>query len=180
VNVDHEAFDRFARAELPRLLRYAVMLTGEREQAQDLVQDVLVKVYDQWPRVGGADRPDRYVTRMVTHEFLSWKRRWHVRHIFASDNLVALSDRSGVIDEADARATHDDLWHRIGELAPRQRAVLVLRFYEGLPDAEIADLLGCTTSTVRGYAHRALSALRLGLAPEGPTPSATTVAEENR
>ena len=179
MNVDNTAFDRFARAELPRLLRYAVMLTGEREQAQDLVQDVMVKVYDQWPRVGAADRPERYVTRMVTHEFLSWKRRWHVRHIFATDELIDLPGSTGVSDDADARATRDDLWHRLGELAPRQRTVLVLRFYEGLPDAEIADLLGCTTSTVRGYAHRALATLRLGFAPDAPDLSDITV-EENR
>jgi RNA polymerase sigma-70 factor (sigma-E family) len=177
VNVDNEAFDRFARTELPRLLRYAVMLTGERDQAQDLVQDVLVKVYDQWPRVSGADRPERYVTRMVTHEFLSWKRRWHVRHIFATDNLVDLPGSPGVSDDADARATRDDLWHRLGELAPRQRTVLVLRFYEALPDAEIAELLGCTTTTVRGYAHRALTTLRLGFEPDPPQLNATTVEE---
>lgn len=177
MNVDHEAFDRFARAELPRLLRYAVMLTGEREQAQDLVQDVMVKVYDQWPRVGGAVRPERYVTRMVTHEFLSWKRRWHVRHVFATGNLVDLTDRGEPSDDEDARATRDDLWHRLGELAPRQRTVVVLRFYEGLPDAEIAELLGCTTTTVRGYVHRALTTLRLSFAPDGSNLSATTVEE---
>jgi DNA-directed RNA polymerase specialized sigma24 family protein len=55
-------YEAFARVQLPRLVRYAVMLTGDRELAADLVQDVLVKVYRQWPRVGGADRPDWYLT----------------------------------------------------------------------------------------------------------------------
>ncbi len=77
-------YTAFARAHLPALLRYAVMLTGERELAADLVQDVLVKAHRHWSRVSAAEHPDRYVMRMVTNQYLSWRRRWAVRSIVAS------------------------------------------------------------------------------------------------
>jgi RNA polymerase sigma-70 factor (sigma-E family) len=159
-------FEQFARAQLPRLLRYATMLTGKPELAQDLVQDVLVKVHRNWARVAAANASQRYVTRMVTHEYLSWRRRWAVRHIFATadvGDLADLGDIASVEDHPSRLATHDDLWRRLAGLPRQQRAVLVLRYYEGLPDAEIADVLGCSTTTVRGYAYRALATLRVDL-----------------
>ncbi|GAB3452940.1 sigma factor [Actinophytocola sediminis] len=78
-------YDDFVRAHLPRLLRYAAMLTGEREQAADLVQDVLVKVYRRWARISEVDHPDRYVVRMVTNGYLSWRRSRSARLIVAGD-----------------------------------------------------------------------------------------------
>ena len=73
-------FTAFARTQLPGLLRYAVMLTGERELAADLVQDVMVKAHRLWSRVSAATHPDRYVMHMVTNQYLSWRRRWTVRN----------------------------------------------------------------------------------------------------
>jgi RNA polymerase sigma-70 factor (sigma-E family) len=150
-------FEAFARAQSPRLLRYSVMLTGDRELAADLVQDVLVKVYRQWPRVRAADRPEWYAMRMVTNQFLSWRRSWAVRNIVAVDELPEPVRDDGF--EA-THAARDDVWRRLAQLPKRQRAVLVLRYYERLTDAEIAGVLKCTASTVRGYAHRALATLR--------------------
>lgn len=152
-------FDDFARGQLPGLLRYAVMLTGDRELAQDLVQDVLVKVHGQWRRVSAADHPDRYVHTMLTRAFLSWRRRWAVRSI----QLTADGAPSGepVRDHAGAVVDRDDVWRRLATLPRQQRAVLVLRYYERLTDAEIAAALGCSPGTVRGYASRALRTLRL-------------------
>jgi RNA polymerase sigma-70 factor (sigma-E family) len=170
-------FERFARAELPRLLRYAVMLTGERDLAQDLVQDVLVKAHGEWARVSAAQHPERYITRMLTHAFLSWRRRWSVRHIFAT---AELDERLVADDHTSQHAERDDLWRRLGKLPPRQRAVLVLRYYEGLPDNEIAAILGCASTTVRGYAHRGLAALRLDLTDRSTHSSATPIALECR
>ena len=157
-------FEGFARRELPGLLRYAVMLTGDRDLAQDLVQDVMVKAHDQWRRVSAADHPDRYVHTMVTRQFLSWRRRWAVRRIVLDPHgeppVAPVGDHAaGIVD-------HDDVWRRLGTLPRQQRAVLALRYYERLTDAEIADTLGCSASTVRAYASRALAALRLDLTLE--------------
>lgn len=157
-------FDEFARRELPRLLRYAVMLTGDPELAQDLVQDVMVKAHTQWRRVSTADHPDRYVHTMVTRAFLSWRRRWAVRRI----GLAAgdLPEGEPARDHAGGVVDRDDVWSRLAALPRQQRAVLALRYYERLTDAEIAATLGCSTGTVRGYASRALATLRLDLASD--------------
>ena len=174
------AFDGFARAELPRLLHYATMLTGERDLAQDLVQDVMVKVHRHWSKVSAAEHPQRYVTRMVTHEFLSWRRRWSVRNIFATADIDVRTGDPGTglahagrhtTDFSTDLAGQEDMWQRLSQLPGQQRAVLVLRYYEGLPDSEIADILGCATTTVRGYAHRALITLRLAIGDERTTES---------
>ncbi|WP_459717635.1 SigE family RNA polymerase sigma factor [Actinophytocola sp. KF-1] len=155
-------YEDFVRAQLPRLLRYATMLTGEREQAADLVQDVLVKVYRRWSRISDADHPDRYVLRMTTNGYLSWRRSRAARLITAAE----LPDEVRPDDFASDHALREDMWQRLARLPRRQRAVVVLRYYEQLADAEIADLLGCAQATVRAHAHRALTTLRNGLAIE--------------
>lgn len=153
-------FEEFCLARLPGLLRYAVMLTGERDQAADLVQDVLIKVHQRWRPIASTERPDLYVKRMVTNEFLSWHRRRRVATV-ALETDVALA---GVPAE-----DSDDLWRRLATLPRQQRAVLVLRYYEGLSDLEIADVLDCSSGTVRGYASRALKTLRIELTAEVPS-----------
>jgi RNA polymerase sigma-70 factor (sigma-E family) len=153
-------YDAFVRAQLPRLLRYSVMLTGERHLSADLVQDVLVKIYRHWSRISRTDRPDRYAIQMVTNQFLSWRRSWAVRNIVAVDEVP---DRAQPGDLGTAHAARDDMWGRLAKLPKRQRAVLVLRYYEQFTDAEIAQVLGCSATTVRGHAHRALATLRVDL-----------------
>ena len=155
-------YENFVRALLPRLLRYATMLTGEREQAADLVQDVLVKVYRRWSRISGTDHPDRYVVRMITNGYLSWRHSRSARLVVVGE----VPDGVGPGDFASDHALREDMWQRLARLPRRQRAVVVLRYYEQLPDAEIADLLGCAQATVRAHAHKALSTLRNGLATE--------------
>lgn len=157
------AFEEFARAELPGLLRYAVMLTGDRDLAQDLVQDVMVKAHAHWRRVSAADHPRLYVKTMLTRAFISWRRRWAVRNVVLSDDPV---DGEPERDPATSIADRDDVWQRLATLPRQQRAVLVLRYYEGLTDPEIATMLGCSASTVRGYASRALTTLRLDITAE--------------
>jgi RNA polymerase sigma-70 factor (sigma-E family) len=156
-------FTEFAATRLPRLLRYAVMLTGDRELAQDIVQEVLAKAQLRWRKVAGADSPDAYVRQMVLNEYLSWRRRWAVRHVQAAgERLVELVDRHGVTrDHADAIVDADELWNRLATLPRKQRAVLILRYYEQLDDDEIAVLLGCARVTVRSNASKAMKALRL-------------------
>jgi RNA polymerase sigma-70 factor (sigma-E family) len=156
--VSRATFEDFARQELPGLLRYAVMLTGDRELAQDLVQDVMVKAHSHWRRVAAADHPRLYVKTMLTRAFISWRRRWAVRSIVLSDDVV---DGEPTRDHALSIVDRADVWQRLATLPRQQRAVLVLRYYERLTDPEIATMLGCSAGTVRGYASRALTALRL-------------------
>jgi RNA polymerase sigma-70 factor (sigma-E family) len=156
--VSQATFEEFARSELPGLLRYAVMLTGDRELAQDLVQDVMVKAHSRWRRVAAADHPRLYVKTMITRAFISWRRRWAVRNIVLSDDSV---DGEPERDHALSIVDRDDVWRRLATLPRQQRAVLVLRYYEQLTDPEIATMLGCSPGTVRGYASRAIARLRL-------------------
>jgi RNA polymerase sigma-70 factor (sigma-E family) len=156
-------FEEFARRTLPGLVRYAVMLTGDRELAQDVVQEVMVRAHARWRRIQRTDRPELYVKTMVTHEYLSWRRRWAVRSITAVPD--ADLDRPSAGDPAADPALRDadraDVWAQLRTLPRQQRAVLALRYYEGLTDTEIAEVLDCRPATVRSYATRALATLRL-------------------
>jgi RNA polymerase sigma-70 factor (sigma-E family) len=148
-------FEEFTAARLPALLRYAMLLSGDREHARDLVQEVLARALVKWGRIGTIEEPYAYVRRMVTNEFLSWRRRRKLTTV--------------PLDEAHEAATPepetpDDLRGLLARLPGRQRAVLVLRYYEDLTDDEIAAALGCRVGTVRGYASRGLAALRIELA----------------
>ena len=161
--IEGVTFEQFAMARLPSLLRYAVVLTGDRELAQDVVQEVLARAQVRWRRISEADSPEAYVRRMVLNEYLSWRRSWAARHVHAvGERLIDLDEaRGGVSDHAQGVVDADELWHRLATLGRKQRAVLVLRYYEQLDDSAIADLLGCSPATVRSQASRALKTLRL-------------------
>ena len=154
------ALDEVVRAHLPGLLRYATVLTGDGHTAADIVQEVLLRAHVRWGRIALLERPDLYLRRMVTNEHLSWRRRWHVRTIKpASDEVLAA--HGGQHDDHAERVVEDDaMWDRLSALPARQRTVLVLRYYEGLSDMEIASVLGTSAVTVRSHASRALTALR--------------------
>ncbi len=163
-------FDDFAAERLPALLRFAAVLTGDRGLAEDVLQEVLLRAHQRWAHIGGLDVPEAYVRRMITNEYLSWRRRW--ARVVPHAEVVP---PGGEPDHADRHADRDALVADLARLPKRQRAVLVLRYYAGLTDAEIARTLGCSAGTVRGYASRALATLRVDLAP---TPIATI--EETR
>jgi RNA polymerase sigma-70 factor (sigma-E family) len=152
--------DEVVRTYLPGLLRYATVLVGDGHTAADLVQEVLLRAHQRWNRIALTDRPDLYLRRMVTNEHLSWRRRWHVRTIqpAADDVLVRHGGAGG--DLAADHADEDAMWRRLEQLPARQRTVLVLRYYEGLADVEIAAVLGTSSATVRSHASRALATLR--------------------
>jgi RNA polymerase sigma-70 factor (sigma-E family) len=156
-------FEQFAVARLPSLLRYAVVLTGDHDLAQDVVQEALARAQVKWRRISDADSPEAYVRRMVLNEYLSWRRTWAFRNVHAvGERLVDINDaRGGVLDHADGIVEADELWARLSTLGRKQRAVLVLRYYEQLDDESIADLIGCTPATVRSHASKALKTLRL-------------------
>lgn len=155
-----EGFEAFARGVMPGLLRYAGALTGDAHLAADLVQDVMVRVQGRWGRIRRTDHPERYVKKMVTNEHLSFRRRWHTRAVVSVSDETLYARTPVTVDPTIRVVDHDGLRQRLGDLPRRQRAVLVLRFYEDLDDAEIAELLGMTAGTVRSNASRALAALR--------------------
>jgi len=136
-----------------------VVLTGDRRLAEDVVQEVLVRVFERWAKIGGLDRPEFYVRRMVVNEYLSWRRRSgrFIPHADPPDRPDPAPDHAVTHAERDALRTELD------KLPRRQRAVLVLRYYAGMSDNEIAEVLGCGAGTVRGYASRALVLLRVEL-----------------
>lgn len=154
------ALDDVVRTHLPGLLRYATILVGDEHTAADLVQEVLLRAHVRWHRIALMERPDLYLRRMVTNEHLSWRRRWHVRTIRPVTDEVITAHAGAARDHAQGLAEEDAMWQRLERLPPRQRTVLVLRYYEGLADAEIAAVLGTSPATVRAHAARALSTLR--------------------
>jgi RNA polymerase sigma-70 factor (sigma-E family) len=154
-------YEEFADSRLGSLLRYAVMLTGEPHTAQDLVQDTMVRVQLNWRRVAASDSPDGYVRKMLTNQFIDLRRGSWLRRVL----LRAEPDpvRAEPSDHADETAERDRVWGMLAKLPRRQRAAVVLRFYEDLPDAEIAEVLGCAVGTVRSSISRALTTLRTEL-----------------
>jgi RNA polymerase sigma-70 factor (sigma-E family) len=157
-------FEEFARARLPAVLAFATVLAGQRATAEDLAQEVLIKAHARWDSIGRLDRPEMYVRKMVLNEFLSWRRRaW--RLIPAGDSELTAG---AAPDHATGYAEHAAMLAEIAKLPRRQRAVLVLRYYEDRSDSEIAELLGCAPGSVRAYASRALAALRVDMQPGRP------------
>jgi RNA polymerase sigma-70 factor (sigma-E family) len=155
---DRSGFDEYVIARSPHLLRLAYLLTRNWQTAEDLLQTALVKVWSAWDRLDTAT-PDAYVRRVVMTTHLSWRRRRWTGEIAAgdlTDHEVSLQvpDQMRSVDE------RDRLWRRIGELPPRQRAVLVLRYFEDLSDEQIADVLGIGLGGVRSQVSRALAKLR--------------------
>ncbi|MBP2320344.1 RNA polymerase sigma-70 factor (sigma-E family) [Kibdelosporangium banguiense] len=152
-------FDKFVESRSPALLRYATVLTGDPHMAEDVVQEVLIRAHRKWSRISSLDLPETYVRRMITNQFLSWRRRKS-----SGDMSFAPGEMPGLEPVlADPTSQYDDraeLSARIGELPRAQQAVLVLRYFCDLPDNEIADVMGCRSSTVRAYASRALATLR--------------------
>jgi RNA polymerase sigma-70 factor (sigma-E family) len=153
-------FDDFADARLPAVLRFATALTGDPDLAKDLVQEVLIRASRRWPDISQLERPEAYVRKMVVNEHLSWRRRsWRLIPSGTGSHLTALP----APDPADGYIDRQALLAELAKLSPRQRTALVLRYYEGYSDAEIADVMGCTQSTVRGHVFKALAALRVEL-----------------
>jgi RNA polymerase sigma-70 factor (sigma-E family) len=154
-----DGFDQFVAERLDRLLRYATALSCDPYLAQDIVQGVLLRTQQRWSRIGSLDAPDLYVQRMVTNEYLSWRRRRAARDVVSEHStLDAIAEPTG--DPAVQYAERDAMRSRIAVLPRKQRAAILLRYYEDRTDPEIAEVLGCTTGTVRSHLSRALNTLR--------------------
>lgn len=157
-------FEAWVSARSDALLRFAYVLTGDRSLAEDAVQDALTTACARWSRVSRADDVEAYVKRMIVNAHISWWRRFRRREAPAAEPAAAMpasADGSG--DRAEAEA----VWALCATLPDRQRAAVVLRFYEQLSYAEIAALLHCAEATARSSVHRALAALKVTLTKEG-------------
>ena len=163
------SFEEYVAARRIALVRFAYLLTGERQLAQDLVQEVLARIHQRWPSVQRSGSPDAYVKKAILHQFLSWRRRRS-----ATESVMAEPPNAAIAaDPATDYVERDATWRLLATLPRRQRAVLVLRYYEDLDDSQIAAELGCAPSTVRAHASRAIGQLRIVLAkdpihPKGP------------
>ncbi len=166
------SFEEYVAARGPALERYAYLLTGDRHRAQDLVQTALMEALVRWRRVSRVDHPDAYVRRIVTTRHLDWRRRRSSREEpqdrfeDGSQPLVGRAASSG--DHAGWVADQDEMARALSVLSKPQRAVLVLRYYEGYDDATIAGVLDCPAATVRSHAHRGLARLRTVLTVAPP------------
>ena len=135
------------------------MLTSDPHRAEDLTQTVLADAYRRWPKVAAARTPDAYVRRMMVNAHLDWHRRRS-----STERVTDLRDNepAAETDPADRIVARDALRQLLATLAPRARTVLVLRYYEDLDDAAIADAMGISPSAVRATTSRALATLRNG------------------
>jgi RNA polymerase sigma-70 factor (sigma-E family) len=152
-------FSEFAASRLGRLSRIAFLLTGDHHGAEDLVQSTLVKVAEHWSRVSRVGSPDAYARRILYHEHISVWRRTRM------ETSAERPDEPCEGDAAEAVVRRLMLRRALAKLTPRQRAVVVLRFYEDLSVAEAARVLGCSEGTVKSQTSLALTRLRQ-LAPE--------------
>lgn len=147
----------------PRLLRLAVMLTGSREDAEDLLQATLVRTHRHANRLEVMAAPAAYLRRVMLNEHVSASRR-RARRISTTQLPTHFDEAHPTGDDGGQVETRDEMWGWLSTLTRAQRSVLVLRYYEDLPDAEIARVLDIPSSTVRSHAARGLATLRTHLA----------------
>lgn len=154
-----DSFAEYVAARGHALTRMAYLLTGDHALAEDLVQDALARAFSRWSRIGAMAAPDAYIRRMIVNEHVSgWRRYRRRERLLAELPQVPAAGWGG--DLAADQAVRAMVWAAVRELPARQRAALVLRFYEDLPDAQVAVILGCSPATVRSQIARALARLR--------------------
>ena len=152
---DRAHFDEFVVARSGRLLGAAYLLTRDWASAEDLLQDALTRAWFAWPRL--SEGPEAYVKKIIFTTYVSaWRRRWRREQPLAE--VPEPPPRGDAMSPTDER---DVVWRAIGRLPVRQRAVIVLRYYEDLSEVETATVLGCSTGTVKSQAAKALAKLRV-------------------
>ncbi len=153
------SFEEYAATAWGPLFRSAYLLSGNHADAEDLAQQTLIKVHSSWAKVAASDSPHAYVRRILTNTFLSSKRSKARGLELLTDEMPERPSLLGHGGPEEGWA----LWPHVAGLPPQQRAVVVLRYYEDLSEAEIADVLGCSRGTVKSTAHRALKNLRAAM-----------------
>ena len=160
-----EEFREFVAARSAALLRTAYLLAGDWATAEDLLQTALTKTYLAWKRLGQIEAVEPYARRVLVNTATSWwRRRWH------GERPTEVLPERAAGDGQDERVERDALWRYVKALPTRQRAVLVLRFYEDMSEAQTAQLLGVSVGTVKSQCSRALATLRQRLAEAGLAP----------
>lgn len=139
----------------PALLRLALMLTGRVDEAEDLFQATFARACRHGDRIASMAAPAAYLRRVMLNEHVSRRRRRRREAELSAQDVTAPTASPGA-----QLAERDEVWRWLATLPSRQRAILVLRFYEDLPDAQIAELVGCSPATVRSHASHGLAALR--------------------
>jgi RNA polymerase sigma-70 factor (sigma-E family) len=157
---DRQEFAKFAAARSGTLIRLAYVLTADQHAAEDLLQTALTRAAARWGRIHGA--PEAYVRQIMYREQVSsWRRRARRREVTMADPP---DQAAGPVASAEARL---DVQEALRALPAGKRAVLVLRYLEDLPEAQVADILGCSVGTVRSQTHKAITQLRSVLASAG-------------
>ncbi len=150
-----EEFVAFVDARSAALLRTARLLTaGDQHAAEDLVQTALERAYVAWPRIQRREAQESYVRSIMTRAAIDRTRRRARRREVVTDEVPDVGTETVGPEERDA------VWSLLRVLSPRQRAVMVLRYYEDLSEAQIADILGCSPGSVKSHASRALAVMR--------------------
>jgi RNA polymerase sigma-70 factor (sigma-E family) len=153
--VSEPGFEEWVAARGPRLLRVAWLLTGDAHLAEDLLQTVLARIWPKWPRIAG-ENPEAYARKALVHTHASWwRRRW--RGELPHGELPERAAPADRFAEVDLEQT---LAEAIRALPVRQRAVVVLRYFADLTEAQIAEAMGCSVGTVKSQHAKALTTLR--------------------
>ncbi|MER7439609.1 SigE family RNA polymerase sigma factor [Micromonospora avicenniae] len=150
-----DTFAEFVATRSPRLQRTAYLLTHDWAQAEDLLQMALVRAWSAWGRIDGD--PEPYVRKVLVNVYASWwRRRW--RHV---EQPMSQLPEPPTVDHISRVDRRDEVWQALGRLPRRQRAVLVLRYFEDMTEAQIADAMSISVGTVKSQAKKALEKLRL-------------------
>jgi RNA polymerase sigma-70 factor (sigma-E family) len=153
---DRAGFAAFVRDGSRSLYGTALVLTGDPNAAEELLQDTLVRLYPKWAKVAAAESPVAYVRRALINGFVSARRSPRARELTLAEPPQTGDGR----DFADTVATHATLVQLLRALPPRPRAALVMRYLYDLPDAEIAAALDCRIATVRSLVSRGIATMR--------------------
>jgi RNA polymerase sigma-70 factor (sigma-E family) len=159
---DSEEFTSFVMAHQARLRRVAYLMCGDWQLASDYVQDALMRVYRHWPRLHGEQAAHAYARKAVVSVVIDAKRRKASTEV----PVDSVDDRLGADDAASLSANRDLLSRCLSQVAPRQRACLVLRYYDDLSVSEVATALGCSEGTVKSQTARGLETLQAAFTRE--------------
>ncbi|MEV7012150.1 SigE family RNA polymerase sigma factor [Streptosporangium sp. NPDC051022] len=154
----HDGFREFVLARQQALMRTAYLLTGDAHLAEDLLQSVLINVVGQWPKLSADGNPEAYTRKALVNQYISWRRRLQWEWPSACPPEHGASYDEEAVDRIMLRQA-------LAKLTRKQRAVIVLRFWEDLTKTQTAEALGCSVGNVKSQTHRALARLRT-LAPE--------------
>lgn len=155
---DEAAFRDFVTARSAGLLRTAYLLTGDRGLAEDAVQSMFGRVYLSWSRIRHREAADAYCRKALVREVSSWRRRRRVSHVLTAEVPEPPQQAPDEASEAS-----EALRSAMRALSPRQRAVVVLRFYDDVSEADVATALGISRGSVKQHTHRAITSLRAAL-----------------